>query len=67
MFIEAKKKFIKVVYDKEISKFKAEDRKLLEEENIIIKMDKFINNFQNARDIQKQMKHLLAYPLVQRL
>ncbi|MBJ8154174.1 hypothetical protein CN463_27985 [Bacillus cereus] len=65
--IEAKKKLIKAIYDKEISKFKEEDRKLLEEENMIVKMEKFVDVFQNARDIQKHMKHLLAYPLVQRL
>lgn len=67
MSIEAKKKLIKAIYDKEISKFKEEDRKLLEEENMIVKMEKFVDVFQNARDIQKHMKHLLAYPLVQRL
>lgn len=31
---------------------------------MILKMEKFVDIFKNARDIQIQMKHLLAYPFV---
>ncbi|MBJ8031913.1 MULTISPECIES: AAA family ATPase [Bacillus cereus group] len=64
---DAKRKIIQTTYNKEISKFNKEDREFLEKENMIAKMESFLDYFQNARDIQKAMKRLLTYPLIQRL
>lgn len=65
--IEAKRKIMQASYEKEILRFSREDREFLEKEDMIVKMDGFLKCFENARDIQKAMKCLLTYPVIQRL
>lgn len=65
--IESKKRIIESTYLKEVMKFNKKDREYLENEKTIEIMEQFIDQFQNARDIQKKMKQLLSYPLVQKL
>ncbi|MCR8982455.1 AAA family ATPase [Brevibacillus laterosporus] len=64
---EAKMQIIQTSYERELSKFNKKDRDFLEREGILEKMELFLDQFQNARDIQKTMKRLISYPLVQRL
>ena len=64
---EAKINIIKTTYKKEILNFNRKDREYLQNENIEDIMINYVYKFQNAREIQKTLKRLLAYPLISKL
>lgn len=63
----AKLRILEKAYKEELMKFKQDDREYLESQGILDKMIKVINQFDNARDIQKSLIKVLSYPLVEKL
>ncbi|PAL04096.1 AAA family ATPase [Peribacillus simplex] len=63
----AKIRILEKTYKEELMKFKKDEREYLETLEILNKMIKIINQFDNARDIQKSLIKVLSYPLVEKL
>lgn len=63
----AKIKILEKTYNDEILKFKSSDREFLAKQDIMDKMLKVLNQYDNARDIQKNLIKVLSYPLIERL
>ncbi|MDP4086174.1 MAG: AAA family ATPase [Bacillota bacterium] len=63
----AKIRILEKAYEEELMKFKKDERSYLESQGILDKMEKVINQFENARDIQKNLIKVLSYPLVEKL
>jgi ATP-dependent Clp protease ATP-binding subunit ClpA len=63
----AKIRILKKTYKEELMRFKKEDSEYLASLGILDKMIKVINQFDNARDIQKNLIKVLSYPLVEKL
>jgi ATP-dependent Clp protease ATP-binding subunit ClpA len=63
----AKIKILEKSYEEELMKFKKEERVYLESQKILEKMVKVVSQYENARDIQKNLIKVLSYPLVEKL
>lgn len=65
--IEAKYRIIERTYERELLNLNEADREFLADKFIVEKMKKFADKFENARQIQKKMKQIIAIPLIERL
>lgn len=64
---EAKESILGVAYATELSKYNDDDRAYLENFHVDKKLTPHLTHFENARDIQKEIAKLLAYPFVKKL
>lgn len=64
---KTKIRILEKAYKEELTKFRKEERVYLENQNILEKMLKVISQYENARDIQKNLIKVLSYPLVEKL
>ncbi|MFE4094781.1 AAA family ATPase [Priestia sp. YIM B13545] len=63
----AKLTILERTYEEELMKFNEDDRQYIQQQDILDKMRKVINNYDNAREIQRTLTKVLTYPLVERL
>lgn len=64
---DAKLKILEKTYECELTNFKRADREYLESLGILDRMKKVLFQYENARDIQKDLIKVLSYPLVEKL
>lgn len=63
----AKTEILKKVYEAEIKRYNEEDKVCIEELDALNKMKNVVDQYENARDIQRNITKVLSYPLVKRL
>lgn len=64
---ESKMDIINEIYIEELIKYNEIDQKIIEEENINEKLKSQVNTLNNAREIRKYLKQMMAIPLVEKL